>query len=321
MKLLTSVLALAALAITSGAATAQTVGIGTMEQGSLYFRVSTVIAKLMNEKMGIKARVQPFSGTSTYIPLLNKGEVQIAMVSVSDAINAFKGEDNFKGRPQTNLRMLAVMFPLPFAYLVPADSPVKKVEDLKGLRAPSRFTSQTVVAINERAVLATGGLTRDDLKGYPVPNIFKGIMALADGKVDASAAAAGIAPVRQADIKLRSHGGVRFIPIGTKPEQIAAMQKVVPSRPLILKPSKQLPGVTEPTAFMGYPTFLAANASVSDDMIYKLVKLLHGSKDDMAKASAVLARFDPDGMTIPLPTPYHPGAIKYYGEIGQWPAK
>ena len=76
--------------------------------------------------MGIKARTQPFSGSSTFVPLLNKNEIQLAMVAVGDAVSAFAGQDYFKGRPQPNIRLLNVMFELPFGIIVPADSTVTK---------------------------------------------------------------------------------------------------------------------------------------------------------------------------------------------------
>ena len=47
--------------------------------------------KLMNDNMGVKVRVQPYSGSSTYIPLLNRDEVRFALVNVSDAVNATEG--------------------------------------------------------------------------------------------------------------------------------------------------------------------------------------------------------------------------------------
>jgi TRAP-type uncharacterized transport system substrate-binding protein len=58
----------------------------------------------MNEKMGIKARTQPFSGSSTFVPLLNKNKIQLAMMAVGDAVAAFEGRDYFAGRPQPNIR-------------------------------------------------------------------------------------------------------------------------------------------------------------------------------------------------------------------------
>lgn len=68
----------------AGTASAQTIGFGVNPQGSLYHRIGVAVSKLMNDNMGVKVRVQPYSGSSTYIPLLNRDEVRFALVNVSD---------------------------------------------------------------------------------------------------------------------------------------------------------------------------------------------------------------------------------------------
>ena len=302
-------------------ASAQTVGIGVNPQGSLFYRTGSAVAKTMNEKMGIKARTQPFSGSSTFVPLLNKNEIQMAMVAVGDAISAFIGRDYFAGRPQGNIRLLNVMFELPFGVVVPADSPVQKVSELKGLRMPSGFPSMTTTIRPHNAYLASAGLSLDDMKPFPVANVFKGVLALGDGKVDASGAAPGIAFVQKAHIKLKKRGGVRFLPLDTSPKAIASMKRVLPSRVVVVKPAKHLVGVLKPTPMMAYSIYLAANAAMSDDLAYSIVKTLHANKPHLVRSAKVLNRFKPDRMTEKLNTPYHSGAIRFYKEVGQWPPK
>lgn len=300
-------------------AAAQTVGIGTNPQGSLYYRVGATVAKLMSDHLDIRARVQPFSGSSTYIPLLNNNEIQLGIINVSDAVKARKGVDAFEGRPQPNIQLLNVMFPLPFTLLVPADSPIKSISEVKGLRLPTAFTSQTTINDLQEAILANAGLTPDDIRGYPVPNVFTGAEAVGDGRVDAATTAVGIAAIQKSNLKLRSRGGVRFVSIDTSPEAVARMSAVVPSRPLVIHPAPHLTGIVEPTATMAFLAFLAANDRMSEDEAYRLVKLLHASKEEMAKSAPPLQNFDPDAMTFKLDAEYHPGAIRFYREIGQWP--
>ncbi len=321
MKLHRIVLMTGLLAIFGAGASAQTVGIGVNPQGSLFYRTGSAVAKLMNEIMGIKARTQPFSGSSTFVPLLNKNEVQLAMVAVGDAVSAFAGRDYFKGRPQPNIRLLNVMFELPFGIIVPADSKVRKVSELKGLRMPSGFPSMTTTIRPHNAYLASAGLSLDDMKPFPVANVFKGVLAMGDGKVDASGAAPGIAFVQKAHIKLKSRGGVRFLPLDTSPKAVASMKRVLPSRVITVKPAKHLVGVIEPTPMMAYSIYLAANAAMSDDQAYGIVKTLHANKAHLVRSAKVLNRFNPGRMTEKLDTPYHPGAIRFYKEIGQWPPK
>jgi TRAP transporter TAXI family solute receptor len=275
----------------------------------------------MNEKMGIKTRVQPYSGSSTYIPLLNRNELNFALVNVSDGVNAREGITNFKGQPQTNLRLINVMFMLRFSILVPGDSPVQKIEDIKGLRLPSGFTSQTTIRNLMRAVLASGGLKEGDLKTYPTPNVFKGVALLGEGRVDAAGIAVGVAPIQKAAIKLRKRGGVRFISIG---KDEAAMNAIVPSSGVVVKPAPHLKGIVKPTTMMGFRVFLTTNDQASDKMVYNLIETIHKNKPFLVAATKALGTFNPKIMTFDLAgkmgrVPYHPAAIRYLKEIGQWP--
>ena len=55
----------------------------------------------------------------------------------------------------------------------------------------------------------------------------------------------------------------------------------------------------------------------SDDVVYKLAKMMHDHKEELAANFGGLNGFDPDRMAKDLgPAQYHPGAIKYYKEIG-----
>ena len=321
MNLFRSLIALTLATVVAGTASAQTIGFGVNPQGSLYHRIGVAVSKIMNDNMGVKVRVQPYSGSSTYIPLLNRDEVRFALVNVSDAVNATEGISNFEGRPQPNLRLINIMFLLRFTFLVPNDSPVKRAEDLKGLRMPTGFTSQTTVQNLLEAILASANMTLSDIKPYPTPNVFKGTALLGEGKVQAVSTGAGIAAIQKADIKLRRHGGVRFVSIG---KNIAAMNALVPSSGMVVNPAPHLKGVVAPTTMMAFRAFLTTNTKSSDEFVYRLIKLLHGNKKDLVAMTKALGTFNPKLMTFDLKgkkgaVPYHAGAVKFLKEIGQWP--
>lgn len=131
----------AALGISATASQAQQVRvIASNPQGSVFFQGSSVIGKLLDEKLKMQIRVQPTGGSSTYIPQMNNGEVDFGFTNVDDSMTAFKGTGNFK-RPSPNLRLMAVSFPLTLGVIVPADSPIKTIADLKGKRLPSGYNA------------------------------------------------------------------------------------------------------------------------------------------------------------------------------------
>jgi hypothetical protein len=70
---------------------------------------------------------------------------------------------------------------------------------------------------------------------------------------------------------------------------------------------------------MTYSMYASTNAKVPEEVVYRLVKMLHQSHDDLKKVTPVLNNFDPRGMSEQVDVPWHPGAIKFYTEIGQWP--
>ena len=303
-------------------AQAQVVGLATNAQGSLYYSVGTAVAGVMQKKGGITTRVQPMSGSSAYAPLVNRGDVEFGLMNAIDVVNAYTGVDNFKDRKNPDLRLIGVMFALPIGVAVPNDSPAKSIKDLKGLRMPSQFTAQSTIRAVQDAVLATGGVSTDDMKGVPVSDYVKGMNALGEGKVDAALFCVGCAAAQEANVSLAAHGGLRFLPMSDSAESTAAMRKVFPSAYFkMFQPSPAAPGVIVPTRLMAYSAFLVTSKHISDDLAYKATKAIHENKDELAATSAPMKSFEPSMMAEANPAPYHPGAEKFYKEAGMWPPK
>ena len=76
-----------------------------------------------------------------------------------------------------------------------------------------------------------------------------------------------------------------------------------------------------PTTVMSYSVFLTTNDKMPDELAYKMTKMLHDGRADLVKATPALNRFDPNRMAEDIGVPFHPGAVKYLTEIGQWPPK
>jgi TRAP transporter TAXI family solute receptor len=318
MRVSHSLAAVAAASILfSSYATAQVVGIGSNPQGTVFYNAAAAIGKLMNDQMNVKARIQPFSGSTTFSPLLNTNEIQLGLINAGDAAIAYRGTDNYKGRSLSHLRLLGELFPLRLSCAVPNDSSVENMAQLKGKKMPSRFIAMTSFVHNVGGMLASAGLSPSDTRPYPVPNAFQGFEALGNGKVDAACISLGVAAITKVNIELKDHGGLRFLSIGTSTDGVAAMKKILPSRPILVKPAPNLVGVRKPTWFMAVSVFLAANDKMSDDFAYRLVKTIHDQKAELRKMNPLFNLLEPNGMYQPHPMPYHPGALRYYKEIGQ----
>lgn len=311
----------AACLIAASPAGAATLGIGTSNPGSITHSTGAAIAKVLTEKAGFKARVQPHSGNSATIPAINAGEVDLGAANVFEIRFALSGTGIYKGQVLKDLRAVSVLMPLRTAFFVRKDSPIRSMKDLRGRNVPGVYTSQKIVSILVKAALANAGMSYKDVNMVPVNNVVRGADDFVRGKTDAFWFAVGSGKILQASAKV---GGVRALGLDTSPEAIARMHKIFPvGYALKMKPSKQNHGILDTTYVMAFDLVLMTNSRVSDDVIYKVTKTLYNNKKALfASFKPLGALFSPAKMAKKLPAgQYHPGAIKFYREKGLWPPK
>ena len=98
LKSIARISAAAAAAVALGAS-AQQVSIGTSNPGSIYHSSGSVIAKLLNEKGGVRATIQPFASPNVFIPAVNAGDMQMGLANIAEITWAIQGKEHFVGRP------------------------------------------------------------------------------------------------------------------------------------------------------------------------------------------------------------------------------
>ena len=115
----------------------------------------------------------------------------------------------FDGKPNKNMRMIGTYYQNPGSYAVRTNSKYKTIEDLKGARVPSDYTSGRIFHYLCEAILATAGMNHDDFVKVPVPNFVAGVNAFIQGRADAAYIPlnSGIGKKAMASIR----GGWRFI--------------------------------------------------------------------------------------------------------------
>jgi hypothetical protein len=316
--ILAAVTALAAAA-TAAPANAQMYGLGTGKQGFFTYSAGAAIAKVASDN-GLALRIQPFGGTSAYVPAVNAKEVDFGLANELETNYAVTGQVMYKGKPQPEIRVVAIITPLYSALFTRKDSPIKSVADLKGKRVPTDYTSQKVLDSIVQGTLANAGLTYNDIQKVPVPNVAGGADEFAQGKADVFNFALGAGKVAETDAKV---GGIRALNIDPSPAAMARLRKWVPvAYASEVKPGPGRAGIGQPTMLFAYDYLVLASTKVSADAVYKLTKILHEKKDALVAGFRPLAGFMPNRMNKDMaPVQFHDGSIKYYKEIGAWPPK
>jgi hypothetical protein len=295
---------------------AQVVGIGTAKQGGFTYSAGAAIAKVAQIE-GVRMLLRPYGGSGVYVPAVNKGELQFALANALDTVFAVTGKEVYEGRPQPDVRIVSVMLPLRVAIFVRKDSPIQSIADLKGKRVPGEFGSARVLKILMDGQFANAGMSYEDVDMVKVASVIGSADDFMAGKADNFFFAVGAAKVLQVASQV---GGVRALPLDPSPEAVARMRKFVPvAQAQLVQPAKRLAGVDKPMHLMSYPYLVLTNKNVSDDVVYKIAKAMHGHRKEMMEAFRPMAGFDPKGMIADIgPVEYHPGAIKFYKEQGMW---
>jgi TRAP-type uncharacterized transport system substrate-binding protein len=84
-----------------------------------------------------------------------------------------------------------------------------------------------------------------------------------------------------------------------------------------VKPAPGIEGISKPTNVIAFDMALFTNKDVPDATVYDVTKALHENKKALAEIFKPFAFFDPNQMAkVVKDVTFHPGALKYYREIG-----
>jgi len=297
-----------------GTAAAQTVSIVTTPSGSFTNSAGAAMAKVIGEKTKVRAILQA-QAQAGMIPV-EAGTAEFGMSNSFDATFYATGTAEYEGQgAHKNLRNVGSLLPYQVALHVRADSDIKSIADLKGKRVSSGFNAQKTIGRIIEAYLATAGLTYKDVVGVLAPNVNRSAEDFTAGKVDVLFFALGSALVKQAAATV---GPLRVLPIDETPEAVQRMQTILPGSYIMeVQPSPAFDGITKPTKVVAFDMVLSTNIKVPENVVYEVTKALHQNKAALTATFPPFNLFVPDQMVKPVKdVEFHPGALKYYREVG-----
>lgn len=312
-KFLQTAVAAAVIAAAPSVAEAQTtVRFAAGQQGSQNYGVNAALAQAFKTGADLNTSVQAFGGPTSYLPLVNSGELDVAAVVMPDLGDAVRGTGPFAGNAQKNLRLVAALFPSPVGLMVRKDSGITSIRDLKGKRVTWGLTAQASLLPYVEGALANGGLTRNDVKLVPVASVANGVDDVVAGRADATLFALRGGKVVEAD---SATGGIRWLPFDTSPAAVERMQKVAPEAYLVpVTPEDKVVGAPEPISTMAYDYVLVTGPKTSESAVAAMAKTLREKGADIAKASKVLGAITADSVVRPYKDiPHHPAALAALG--------
>ena len=316
MRVFVSAVVAAALAL-AGAVIAQekySLSIATGGTGGVYYPLGGGLANILSKNVpGLQATAEVTGGSVDNLKLINSGKPYIAFSMADAGQDAYRGEDKFKGH-KVPLKTLMILYPNRMHVVTVEGTGINKIGDLKGKRVSTGSPGSATEVMAFR-VIEAAGLDKDkDMKRERL-GVAESVNAVKDKKIDAffwvgglpTAAVTDLAATPGARIKLIDHAEV--VPAMNKKYGQLYVEDSIPRA--------TYSGMAADNKQATVMNILVANANLSDQAAYNIVKTIFDKREDLIAVHKEAENFKLENQKAAAsPIPWHPGALKYFAEKG-----
>ena len=286
-------------------------GAGTV--GSTINSVVMAHTTIINEQnIGIRISAEASGGGVDNIRLTGDGEFQISTAANISAWQAVNGVGDFAGDKVDNVLGLLPIYSSFVMIVVPKDSPIKTLADLKGKKVSVGVKGSGAEVIVQ-SFITGAGMTYDDFRPYFLAQS-ESNDGLKDRSLDALIYATGV-PM-PAIMELNATDDIRLIPVSVEEAEMITADYPFFSPGTI--PAGTYDGMNDPIPSVQGFTIGFIRADVPDDIVYTITKIIWENRDALARIHASQRLLEPSMIKsglLPI-MDIHPGAMKYYKEQG-----
>ncbi len=291
-------------------AAAETLTFMTGPAGGTWYPLGGATKQILEQEIeDLSITLRPGAGLIN-IKGLSLGKADIAWGNVISTVDALNGKPPF-GAKMGDLCNIAALYEQ--AAQVPVtDLSIESIADLRGRRLATLPRGNTTEAA-ARALLALYGLDYDDLRKVNFGSITDQVNMMKDGQIDgmvlvSSVPAAGV-------LDLATSRSMKLLPI--LDSEFAKLHESNSGWRRTMIPAGTYPGQDQDVPSAGFRMHMMANCTnVSEETVYRITKALAERGAELAAVTRLLKDYDAEAMAIDVGVPYHPGAARYYLEMG-----
>jgi len=306
--------AFAAFTLVSGFATAQNISIATGGTGGVYYPLGGGLAAVLSKHVpGMQATAEVTGGSVANMQLIGTGKPYIAFTQADAAIDALKGEDKFAGKP-IPVRTLAVLYPNRMHVVSIEGTGITKMADMKGKRVSTGSGGSATEVFGFR-VIEAAGLDKDkDIKRERL-GVAESVNALKDRKIDAFFWVGGLPTAAVTDLANSPGVKIKMIDIAHLVPEMAKKHGSIYIKDVI--PQRMYKGMEADNQAATVTNLLTVHADMDQKTAYTIIKTLWEHRVDLVRVHAEAVNIKPENQkTENSSIPWHPGAIKFFAEIG-----
>jgi uncharacterized protein len=282
--------------------------IGTASPGGVYLVYGNALAPILTNALGVPVSAQATQGPDQNILLLESGSIQLAFVTMGTALQGWNGTGAWThGKELRSMRALFPMYDTPFQFIAPESSGIRTLPDIAGKRigvgpqggTGGSYASKIFEALGISATVRYGAWSSLSTQ-------------MQSGQLEALLGTAGVPFPVITELDRTEH--VRFISLSA--DEITKLRNAMPEFSSSVVPAGSYPSLTADYQTIGLFNFGVASKDLPDDLVYAIVKAFFANHERLMEANpaareSVVANLDRNTFI-----PYHPGAARYYREVG-----
>lgn len=290
---------------------AEFINVLTGGTSGIYYPLGVALSQIYGKAIpGSKTAVQATKASAENLNLLQAGRGE-AGISLGDSLSdAWKGneEAGFK-TPLNKLRTIAALYPNYIHFVAAADSGIKSLADIKGKRI-SVGAPKSGTELNVREILKAAHISYKDFAKVEYLSYAESVELMKNKQLDVTLLSSGLGVAALRD--LATSQKVVFLTI---PADIVAKIND-PAFQVGVIPAKTYEGQTADVSTISVQNYLVTHSGVSAETVYTMTKSMFENLDQMSAAHAAAKAIKKESAAKNPPAPLHPGAEKYYREIG-----
>jgi hypothetical protein len=289
----------------------QFVNILTGGQAGVYYPLGVALSQVYGKAIpNAKATAQVTKASAENLNLLQAGRGELAF-TLGDALSdAWKGDEEAGFKTKLDkLRGLSATYNNYIQIVASADSGIRTLADLKGKRV-SVGAAKSGTELNARAVFRAAGLTYKDLAKVEYLPFGESVELIKNRQLDATLQSAGLGVASIRDLAT----SVKIVVVSVPADVVTKIGD--PAYQPTVIPAGTYEGQTADVPTAAIPNFLVTHSGVSDELAYQMAKALYDNLDTMYAAHNAAKAIKRENAVKGMPVPLHPGAERYFREVG-----
>jgi len=286
--------------------------------GGAWSAITEGVAEILRKKLPSGSTVSTTTGTdAANFMRIERSTTDMAVGVASTALNAEKGKDPFKS-PAKNIRAITALFDEPFQFVILKKTGIKDFGDIKTKKYPLRHSPNkkgNFMEIACEAVFKNYGFDYKTIQqwgGKIFYNSYSESINLL--RTDSLDSLSGCSPVPTTHfVELSGTHDITILPLNDK--TIEALNKEFGTTKTVI-PADSYKFLEKDTPTIAARNILVCKADLPDDLVYKVTKAIYEQRDYLGSVHIVMKGVTPQFMANPGGVSLHPGALKFYKEIG-----